>query len=112
MSDWAERSPSVFHAIARNVIGIGARLPGYEHNGVCGMVHDKDNPSFPDDEDRFHEIDEGNFEKIKKGERGNFPTSTERKARRSSKETFGSKKVRKSISSQGGMHRRRKKKIV
>ena len=66
--------------------------------------------------DRYPDLDAADdldaFEPIRRAERGNFPTSNERRARRSSKETPGSRKVRKSVSSQGGMHRRRRKKIV
>jgi len=70
-----------------------------------------DDPRY--DDPRYDcDTDDAGFEKIRRGEKGNFPTSNERKARRSAKETFGSKKVRKSISSKGGMHRRRKKRIV
>ena len=75
------------------------------------MVHGKEEPQSEDRNFEFG-LEDAGFEKIRRGEKGNFPTSNERKARRSSKETFGSKKVRKSISNKGGMHRRRQKKVV
>ena len=71
------------------------------------MTHDR-RTQFPSDWD-----DENSdlFEKIRKPVKPLLPTAADRKARRSSKETFGSKKVRKAVSSRGGMHRRRQKKI-
>lgn len=64
-----------------------------------------------DREDFLDYHSEETFEPMRKSERGSFPTSNERKARRSSKETYASKKVRKSVSKDGGMHRRRRKKV-
>ncbi len=60
-----------------------------------------------------HELDENeNFEKIRRAEKPFLPTSSKQRARRTSKETPSSKKVRKSISTRGGMHRRRQKKVI
>jgi hypothetical protein len=55
--------------------------------------------------------EDSGFEKIKKSQKPLLPTAADRRARRSSKETFASRKVRKSVSSKGGMHRRRQRKI-
>ena len=52
------------------------------------------------------------FEKISRRERGALPVSSDRRNSRSSKETPGSKRVRKQISQKaGGIHRRRNRKI-
>lgn len=62
-----------------------------------------------------HEADEDGadtFEKIRRPEKPLLPTGNDRRARRSSKETPSSKKVRKTISGKGGMHRRRQKKVL
>ncbi len=84
-------------------------------NGVFSMAPDKDDPSYESDlsqVDRFYDFDEEGFERIRKSERGNFPTAGDRRARRSAHETYNSKKVRKTLSKKGGMHRRRQKKSV
>lgn len=63
------------------------------------------------DVDDFDDVDNARFEKISKSEKPLFPSGNRSKARRSSKETPASKKVRKSVSSKGGMHRRRQRKM-
>lgn len=56
--------------------------------------------------------DASNFEKISRRDRATLPVSSQRQVARSSKETPGSKRVRKQISlNSGGMHRRRNRKI-
>ena len=61
--------------------------------------------------DDFDEVDDTRFEKIPKATKPLLPSGNRSKARRSSKETLASKKVRKSVSSKGGMHRRRQRKV-
>ncbi len=51
------------------------------------------------------------FEKIRKQHKPILPTSGDRKARRSARETSASRKIKKVISNLGGMHRRRRRKI-
>ena len=65
---------------------------------------------FEEDED-LDGLEDTRFEKIPKSAKPMLPSSGRNKARRSSKETPASKKVRKSVSSKGGMHRRRQRKI-
>lgn len=65
-----------------------------------------DPPTVWDDEDAEP------FQKIRRQPRPMLPTSAHRKARRSAKETIGSRRVRKAVSNQGGMHRRRQKKMI
>ena len=56
--------------------------------------------------------DAANFEKISRRDRATLPVSSQRRVARSSKETPGSKRVRRQISLKtGGMHRRRHRKI-
>ena len=61
--------------------------------------------------DEWEVDDDSTFEKIKKSQKPLLPTGSDRRARRSSKETIASRKVRKTVSSKGGMHRRRQRKI-
>ncbi len=75
------------------------RMTAMDHRGTMG----KPNLRWDEDEDRF--------EKILRHTKPRLPVGSER-ARRSAKETYGSKRVRKLISrTTGGMHRRRQKKV-
>ncbi len=58
------------------------------------------------------EVDDEDFEKIRRHTKPRLPVASDR-ARRSAKETAGSRRVRKEISrTSGGMHRRRQKKVI
>ena len=65
----------------------------------------------PLDEIEELDDDDNRFEKIPKSVKPLLPSGNRSKARRSSKETVASKKVRKAVSSKGGMHRRRQRKM-
>lgn len=74
------------------------------------MTDRRKNVPFNENDD-LDDVDGKRFEKIPKSVKPLLPSGNRSKARRSSKETPASKKVRKSVSSKGGMHRRRQRKV-
>lgn len=76
------------------------------------MSHDRRISEDGWDELDWHGDGVDRFEKITRRDRSALPVSSDRKSSRSSKETPGSKRVRKQISQKaGGIHRRRNRRI-